>query len=61
MCVNCNRFGSVSRAMDFSRGGEVVGLIPKAGLTLGVFKKKEKQRYCVLCPESGLETFTRLE
>lgn len=43
MCVNCNRFGSVSRAMDFSRGGEVVGLIPKAGLTLGVFKKKRNK------------------
>ena len=29
--------------MDFSRGGEVVGLIPKAGLTLGVFKKKRNK------------------
>ena len=28
--------------MDFSRGGEVVGLIPKAGL-LGVFKKKRNK------------------
>ena len=27
--------------MDFSRGGEVVGLILKAGLTLGVLKKRE--------------------
>ena len=39
--VNRNRFGSVSRAMDFSRGGEVVSLILKAGLTLGVLKKRE--------------------
>ena len=28
--------------MDFSGEGEVVGLIPKAGLTLGVLKKKER-------------------
>ena len=29
--------------MDFSRGGMVVGLIPKAGLTLGVFIKKRNK------------------
>ena len=60
MCVNHNRFSSVSRAVDFSGGGEVVGLIPKAGLTLEVLKKRETKRYCALCPQSGLETFTRL-
>ena len=27
--------------MDFSGGGKVVGLIPKAGLTFGILKKRE--------------------
>ena len=40
--------------MDFSRGGEVVGLIPKAGLTLGVLKKKSETKVLRPLPRKRL-------